>query len=64
MNILDLIGRETELFKEDMFHYEKELKSNGSLRLDIKLYLLPQKKAAEFCFYLREEALIESTLKR
>ena len=26
MNILDLIGRETELFEEDMLHYEKELK--------------------------------------
>ena len=23
MNILDLIDRETELFKEHMFHYEK-----------------------------------------
>ena len=25
MNILDLIGRETDLFEEDMLHYEKEL---------------------------------------
>jgi len=44
MNILDLIGRETELFKEDMFHYEKELESNGSLRLDIKRYILPKRR--------------------